>query len=297
MAVISRAPLPRVRRLPSGLTRFSRELAAMLILFAVYKFGRLLHTSDISVAYENADKVWELERLFNIPSELSAQQALLSLDWLVEFVNVYYAAVHLPATGAFLIWLYFRRPALYPPVRRAIIAMTAIALVAHIVFPLAPPRLMPHLGFVDTGAIYGPLNVYSDNPDQTSLVNQYAAMPSLHVGWAMLVAAGLIAAFSSPWRWLWLLHPTITAIAVVVTANHYWVDSIAAAILLTGITLMLGRYSSPHRRARRACRQVAQASPAPVHLPFAPAIAAEPDLPRLTLLDASLPTEFVAQKA
>ncbi|MGQ0629448.1 MAG: phosphatase PAP2 family protein [Sporichthyaceae bacterium] len=293
MAITVRPPLPRVRPLPVTLTRFSRELAAMLILFAVYKFGRVLHTTDISVAYDNADKVWELERLFNIPSELSAQQALLSLDWLVEFVNVYYAVVHLPATGAFLIWMYFRRPQLYGPVRRAIIAMTAIALVAHIVFPLAPPRLMPHLGFVDTGAIYGPLNVYGENPDQASLVNQYAAMPSLHVGWAMLVAAGLIAAFSSPWRWLWLLHPTITAVAVVVTANHYWVDSIAAAVLLTAITLLLGRFSGARWRAGRAREEAAVAPLPAVAEPVEPVMSGAPSAPRLALLDASLPAELV----
>ena len=193
-------------------TRFSRELVAMLILFAVYKFGRLVHTTDISVAYQNAQTIIDLERWLRVPNELEAQQALLSFHWLVEFVNVYYATVHIPATAAFLVWMYFRRPELYPAVRRAIILMTAVALVAHIAFPLAPPRMLPQLGFVDTGAVFGPISVYGD-PDQATLINQYAAMPSLHVGWALLVAAGLIASFRTRWRWLFLLHPVITAVA------------------------------------------------------------------------------------
>ncbi len=156
--------------------------------------------------------------------------------------------MHLPATAAFLIWMYIRRPVLYPPVRRAIIAMTAIALLGHILFPLAPPRMLTQYGFVDTAAVYGP-NIYNGDPDAQSLINQYAAMPSLHVGWAMLVAVGLIAAFHSKWRWLWLLHPTITSMAVVGTANHYWIDGIIACLVLALVVYLFGN-ASPLRWER-----------------------------------------------
>ncbi|GAA0604191.1 hypothetical protein GCM10009547_02480 [Sporichthya brevicatena] len=242
---LMRPRVPRVRA--SAVTRFGRELIAMLVLFTIYKFGRVVHTSDVNLAYENAQRVWDLERWARLPNELHAQQAMLPMQWLVEFANSYYAFVHLPGTGAFLIWMYLRRPLLYPPVRRAIIAMTAIALLGHILFPLAPPRMLTQYGFVDTAAIYGP-NVYGDDPEAQSLINQYAAMPSLHVGWAMLVAVGLIAAFKTRWRWLWLLHPTITAMAVVGTANHYWIDGIIACLLLALVVYLCGDHIVPWYR-------------------------------------------------
>ena len=90
----------------------------------------------------------------------------------------------------------------------------------------------PTLGFVDTGALFGP-NVYGP-PEGGSIANQFAAMPSLHIGWATLVAIGLIVATRSRWRWLWLAHPIITILVVVGTANHWWLDGIVALVLLAG---------------------------------------------------------------
>ncbi len=223
-----------------AVSRFARELIAMVGLFALYKYGRSLMQVDVSVAYENANNIWKLERFFHLPNELSAQQAVLTAEWIVEFANSYYALVHFPATIACFIWMYIKRPALYPAMRRAMIGITSIALLCHLVYPLAPPRMLDNLGFIDTAAMYGP-NVYTKAPNADGLVNQYAAMPSLHVGWAVLVAAGLIASTHSKWRWLWLLHPTLTTVAVVATANHYWLDSIAACIVLAAVTLIIGR--------------------------------------------------------
>jgi hypothetical protein len=238
------AVLPLVRTRPGPrLSAVSRELVAMGLLFLIYKFGRSIHSVDVSVAYDNARAVWELERWVKMPNELSAQNAILAGEHLTKFANVYYVWMHWPVTVAFLLWMYFRRPMLYPPVRRAIIGVTFIALLLHLVFPLAPPRMLSDLGFVDTGAVYGP-SLYGP-ADEATLINQYAAMPSLHVGWAMLVAAGLIAALNSRWRWLWLLHPTLTAVAVVVTANHYWIDGIAACVLLSAVTLLFSRAPRP----------------------------------------------------
>jgi hypothetical protein len=256
-------------------SRFARELIAMVGLFAVYKYGRSLMSVDVSVAYANANNIWELERWFHLPNELSAQHAILTAHWIVEFANGYYALVHFPATIACFIWMYIKRPALYPTIRRAMIGITGIALLCHLVYPLAPPRMLGDLGFIDTAAIYGP-NVYTKSPSSDGLVNQYAAMPSLHVGWAVLVAAGLIAATRSRWRWLWLLHPTITTIAVVATANHYWMDSIAACVVLAAVTLVLGRF--PWSRVQHLMH-LHSAAPANPVLESAPAEAKADPLP------------------
>jgi hypothetical protein len=92
--------------------------------------------------------------------------------------------------------------------------------------------MRPDLGFIDTGALFGP-NVYG-SPEGGSIANQFAAMPSLHIGWSVLVALGLIVAIRSRWRWLFVAHPIITILVVVGTANHWWLDGAVAIVLLAG---------------------------------------------------------------
>lgn len=212
--------------------RLPLELVLLFAMFVFYRAGRLLTSDRRSAAFANAREVWHIERRLHLPMEQDVQGWLMHSARLVELANTYYAVVHFPATVAFLIWMFLRRPTHYFWVRRTLIMLTAASLVVHIAFPLAPPRMRPDLGFVDTGAIFGP-NVYGP-PEIGSIANQFAAMPSLHIGWAMLVAIGLIAATRSRWRWFWLAHPILTILVVVGTANHWWLDGIVALLLLGG---------------------------------------------------------------
>ncbi|MFC8195230.1 phosphatase PAP2 family protein [Streptomyces sp. NPDC057298] len=216
-----------------------RELLLVAGLFLVYKLGRQLATGHTAEAFGNAHRVWDLERFVHLPGEGSVQSAMLHGDTLVHVANTYYATVHFPATAAFLVWMYLRRPGHYVWARRVLAAVTAAALVVHLTFPLAPPRMLAATGLVDTGQVFGP-TVYGASPETDSLSNQFAAMPSLHFGWALMVAIGLIVATRSRWRWLWLLHPLVTLLVIVGTANHYWLDAIVAAALL-GIALAVIR--------------------------------------------------------
>ncbi|WP_045556759.1 phosphatase PAP2 family protein [Streptomyces sp. FxanaA7] len=225
-----------------------RELLLVAGLFLVYKFGRLLANGHTTEAFRNAHDVWGWERALGLPDEGSVQSVLLHGDTLVHIANVYYATVHFPATAAFLIWLYVRRPGHYTGARRALAALTAAALLLHLAFPLAPPRMLDGAHLLDTGQVYGP-TVYSATPATDSLANQFAAMPSLHFGWALMVAVGLIAATRSRLRWLWLLHPLVTLVVIVGTANHYWLDAIVAGALLA-VVLAVSRL--PHRTATTA---------------------------------------------
>ncbi|MGC0354280.1 hypothetical protein RKD25_001569 [Streptomyces sp. SAI-124] len=165
--------------------------------------------------------------------------------------------MHFPATVAFLVWLYLKRPAHYVWARRVLAAVTGAALVLHLVFPLAPPRMLAAAGLVDTAKVYGP-SVYGP-PQTDSLSNQFAAMPSLHFGWALMVAIGLIVATRSRWRRLWLLHPLVTLVVIVGTANHYWMDAVVATALL-GIALAVVHL--PHRTATTAGRAQQKLAPA-----------------------------------
>ncbi|PIB07474.1 hypothetical protein B1C81_19650 [Streptomyces sp. HG99] len=227
-----------------------RELLLVVGLFVVYKAGRQLATGHTAEAFRNADRVWNLERSVHLPGEGTVQTALLHGDTLVRLANTYYATVHFPATAAFLIWLYLRRPAHYVWARRVLAVVTAAALVGHLAFPLAPPRLLDAAGLVDTGQVYGP-TVYGAHPATDEMANQFAAMPSLHFGWALMVAIGLIAATTSRWRRLWLLHPLLTLLVIVGTANHYWLDSVVATALLGSALAVI---HSPHRTVTTAGR-------------------------------------------
>ncbi|MGW6464311.1 phosphatase PAP2 family protein [Streptomyces rubiginosohelvolus] len=208
-----------------------REFLLVAGLFLAYKFGRQAANGHVEEAFRNAGSVWDLERALHLPGEGAVQGLLLHGRPLIHAANTYYAAVHFPATALFLIWLYWRRPAHYVRSRRVLAALTGAALVLHLLFPLAPPRMLPAAGLVDTGQVYGP-TVYGQTPATDTMANQFAAMPSLHVGWAVMVALGLIAATRSRWRLLWLLHPAITLFVVVGTANHYWLDAIVVVALL-----------------------------------------------------------------
>ncbi|MEU4732871.1 phosphatase PAP2 family protein [Streptomyces sp. NPDC023588] len=217
--------------------RLIRELLLVAGFFTVYKAGRLLSTDRTGEAFRNADWIWDAERALHLPGEGAIQRLLLHGDALVQSANTYYAGVHFPATAAFLIWLYLRRPGHYLWTRRVLAVLTGAALVLHLAYPLAPPRMLADTGLIDTGQVYGP-TVYRAAPDADTLANQFAAMPSLHFGWALMLAIGMIAATRSRWRALWLLHPLLTLLVIVGTANHYWFDALVAAALL-GVALLL----------------------------------------------------------
>ncbi|MEU4678936.1 phosphatase PAP2 family protein [Micromonospora sp. NPDC023737] len=213
-----------------------RELLLVAALFLAYKITRLFVVGDLSTAYDNATHVWAFERALRLPDEASLQRAVLSHGDLVRAANMFYASVHFPATGALLLYTYLFRPAVYRWARTILAALCGAGFAIQALVPMAPPRLLSATGMLDTGQLMGP-RAYGD-PATDTLSNQYAAMPSLHVGWATVVAIVLIAAGRSRWRWLWLLHPLVTLTVVVLTGNHYWLDA-AAALALLGVILLL----------------------------------------------------------
>ncbi|MFD8736221.1 phosphatase PAP2 family protein [Streptomyces sp. NPDC059618] len=255
-----RTPTPTSPGASAGRPPLVRELLLVVGLFVVYKAGRLLADGRTGEAFADAHRVWGWERSLHLPGEGAVQAPLLHSDMLVHLANTYYATVHFPATIAFLVWLYVRRPAHYLWARRVLALLTAAALAGHLLFPLAPPRLLAETGLVDTGRVYGP-TVYGAHPAADALANQFAAMPSLHFGWALMVAIGLIAATRSRLRALWLLHPLLTLLVIVGTANHYWLDAIVATALLC---IALAVIPPPHRTATAQGRPPA---PEPAGIP------------------------------
>ncbi|MEU4799941.1 phosphatase PAP2 family protein [Streptomyces sp. NPDC023327] len=265
-----------------------RELLLVAGLFLVYKFGRQLANGHTGEAFRNAHRVWDAERALRLPGEGGVQDALLSSETLIHVANTYYATVHFPATLLFLVWLYARRPRHYVWTRRVLAALTAAALVLHLGFPLAPPRMLAAAHLMDTARVYGP-SVYAAKPATDTMANQFAAMPSLHFGWALMLAIGMIVATSTRWRWLWLLHPLLTLLVIVGTANHYWLDAIAASALL-GVALAVIRLPRPTPSLvvrRSGARPAADPRPGPATPPAAPAAPSAPAAPAAPALTVS----------
>ncbi|MGV9212249.1 phosphatase PAP2 family protein [Micromonospora sp. RB23] len=237
----SRPVTPGRRAAP--VRRAMRELLLVATLFLLYKAARLVVAGRVSTALANGESVWRLERLLRLPDETVVQHPVLAHTLLAHLANDYYAYVHFPATALTLIWLYVRHPARYLRLRRTLAVLTAAALALHVVIPLAPPRLTALTAMVDTGSRYGP-TVYGP-PDTDALSNQYAAMPSLHVGWALAVAVALVTVTRGRLRWLWLAHPFATLLVVVATGNHYWLDGVVATLMLGVVHLALPASASP----------------------------------------------------
>jgi hypothetical protein len=229
---------------PGRRPRALLELVVIAAMFGAYKLGRIAAAKHVGTAFDNAYVVWDLERILRLPDELSVQTLMLKSTLVIKSANVYYVAVHFPATAAFLVWLYLRRPGDYLWIRRTLALTTASGLLVHLAIPVAPPRMLGSLGFVDTADVYGPA-VYGP-PAQNSLADQYAAMPSLHIGWAIVVAIGIIASTKTRWRWLAVAHPVVTTLVVIGTANHFWLDGMVATGLLAVSLVVVRSYSDLH---------------------------------------------------
>jgi hypothetical protein len=219
---------------------WAKELTLILLLYALWQFAGAWSVGRASAAITRGQAIWSAERAIHLPSERAVQAIVLPHTTLVHWLNWYYAAVHVPALGACLVWLFVRHRSVYPRVRTAVALVTGASLVIQL-YPVAPPRLLPHLGLIDTGAVFGP-SVYRRGAPG---LDQLSAMPSLHVGWAVIVAVGVIWASRSQWRWLALAYPVLTMFTVVATGNHYWADGLVAAGLCAAALLIVSRTYRP----------------------------------------------------
>lgn len=218
--------------------------AVLMGLYLAYDAVRQVTADEWSTAFENGRRLIDFQQSIGLPAESSLQRGLLTRPGLFRFANTFYMGVHFPFTAAFLFGVWFWQRALFGVIRNSLIMVTTAGLILHVVFPLAPPRFFP--GFVDTAAFFGP-NPYELGA--TKAVNQIAAMPSLHVGWAVLVAISVIVMSNSRWRYLIIAHPVLTTSVVLVTANHYWADAIIAVALVAGSWRLTRRLSNSGRFA------------------------------------------------
>ncbi len=204
------------------------EAGLLFGLYALWQFAGSFTVMGTSGAIPRARWLWQAERFGHLPSETAVQHPLLSHPLLIQACNLYYDVLHFPLLGACLIWLYARHRESYPRVRTTVALFTGASLLIQLI-PVAPPRLLPMADMVDTAVRYGQ-SVYSWSGGFDA--DEFSAMPSVHVGWALIVAIAVITVSRRRWRWLAAAYPVITLLVVVVTANHFWLDGIAAALLV-----------------------------------------------------------------
>jgi hypothetical protein len=211
----------------------AREAAVLFGLYALWQFAGSFTVMSRAGALARGQWLWHAERVLRLPSETSMQRLFLPHPLLVQAFNLYYDTLHFAALGVCLIWLYVRHRDRYPAIRTTVALFTGASLLIQLI-PVAPPRLLAvtgpgGTGLVDTAARYGQ-SVYSWHGGFNA--DEFSAMPSVHVGWALIVAIGVITASCSRWRWLAAGYPALTLLVVVVTANHFWLDGIVAALLV-----------------------------------------------------------------
>jgi len=248
MLAVFGATRPIGKRWSRFISAAAFETAVVCALFALWQAANQLTRGHTTGGLERGRQIWHAERWLHLPNELSVQNLIIDHPEIVKASNYYYDTMHLTLMVVFLVWLWLRHRDRYPFFRNMIAAFTAMSLLIQMV-AVAPPRLiLGETGMVDTARAYGQ-SVYAVFGD---LSDQFAAMPSIHVGWALLISYAVVKASPSRLRWVAVLHGVITVFVVVATANHYWLDGVAAVALLViahyiamGIERAKSRFLSP----------------------------------------------------
>lgn len=266
--------------------RWWLEILFILAFYVIYsairnQFGSAAVAPE--TALENAHRVINLEQSMGLFFEPELQARFIDKISFIQFWNLFYGTFHFVVTGGTLFWAYTRFNHRYRIWRNTLAFATALALVGFSLFPLMPPRLLEDCGtfggctevdydFVDTAVEVGGLWSF-DSGTMQSISNQYAAMPSLHLGWA-LWCTGVLYLYLRRWwaKLLIALYPAFTLFAVLVTANHYWIDAAGGALIVV-VGYGLGRVAAEQvaqwRLRNRPAMVCAQGSHSP-HTSSAP---------------------------
>ena len=237
-AVRSNAMARTLRKIEHGLfPRGVRDAALQVSLFAAcylgYQFVRGHVDGAAATAFWNATKVIQLEHTLNIFVEPSVQAWSRGNGFVIGFADWMYINSHYLITFGSLAFIYMRRNSSFYFVRNMFVAAMGLALIAYALYPTAPPRLMPEWGFSDT--IAAATGVRVDNEHASALLNLYAAVPSMHVCFALMVGGSMSALTSRVWaRRVWRLYPLLVSWVVLATGNHYLLD-----VILGGVTALV----------------------------------------------------------
>jgi hypothetical protein len=229
--MVARARLLQERVLPQGWLDVLRQVALFACAYLAYRLVRGLVEGDANAAFAHARDLISLERATHLFVEPSVQAWASGSRVLMGFSSWLYVNAQTTVTLAALVYLYLRHNRSFYFVRNMFMIAMAIALVGYIVFPTAPPRFMPEWGFIDSVSDVTGVHVNHASASMTALFNPYAAVPSMHVAFALMVGWPL-ARLVRPraLKILWVLYPFLMAFVIVATANHFIVDALLGAL-------------------------------------------------------------------
>jgi hypothetical protein len=241
--------LPSFRSLASSPRRGLVEVATLAGLYGFYEVVRGQGHASLAGAREHTDGIVALEQHLHLFGERAIQRAAHWLPGLPTVLGIAYIVLHFLGTAAFLVWLHRRHPERFPLVRNTFVGATAIALVIYILYPVAPPRLAG-LGFVDTVSHNAKVNLSSDLLG--SLYNPFAAVPSLHFGYALLVGVTIaMVARGRVARTIGWSYPIVMLIVIVGTGNHFFFDAAAGGLAIAVGFFAASWIESPAKRVKR----------------------------------------------
>ncbi|MFC5909571.1 phosphatase PAP2 family protein [Streptacidiphilus monticola] len=270
--------------------RWQLELLLVAVIYAAYDGSRLLVRGGLEEAQHDATRLLDIEQWLHLDPERWLNSAFTSDRWLGIPADFAYATLHYIVTPLILAWLWRRHREVYRRARTWLGISTVLALAGFILYPTAPPRLLPDsFGFTDTMAQHANVGWWAGSASAPkglgSMTNEFAAMPSLHVGWALWCGLMLLLyAQDRTAKVLGLLYPVTIALVVMGTANHYLLDALAGAAVVGAGYLLSGPYLRlwDRVRARLAPTAAGPASAsAPAAAPGAGAQPVGPSLPRV----------------
>jgi PAP2 superfamily len=220
------------RILPRGPLDAVRQLLLFGGAYYLYRIVRGVVDGEVATAFSHARWIINLERGLHVFFEPSVQTWTMGKSWLIHAADFTYVNAHFVITTAFLVWLYFWRNEAFYFVRNMFMIAMGLALVLYVVFPTAPPRFLPEWGFTDTvGDFFGQGASHS----ASVLYNPYAAMPSMHVAFALMIGVtGVRLVKLRVGRVFWAIYPFFIAFVVIVTANHFWLDAAVGGVVAAG---------------------------------------------------------------
>jgi membrane-associated phospholipid phosphatase len=220
---------------------FARQLGPFALAYAGYELVRGLVGGGGARPFSDASRIIDLERGLHIFVEPGVQSWVSGhARWLLELADWTYLNAHFALTACALVFIYVRRNDSFRPVRNAFIVAMGLALVGYGLFPTAPPRLMPQWGFSDS--IQRFTHVSLEQGPASALLNPYAAVPSMHVCFAVLIGMAMARLVDSrAARLWWRLYPLLIVFVVVVTANHYLTDVVLGALTALLAAVIAGR--------------------------------------------------------
>ncbi|MFI8187310.1 phosphatase PAP2 family protein [Streptomyces sp. NPDC085946] len=236
---------PGTEATPATRLRWWTELPLILLVYACYSAGRLLARGDVAGAVDHGLAILRVEKALYLNAEHPLNRLFTREPWIGIPADFWYASLHYLVTPALLVWLFRSRTVHYRAARTWLMTSTFIGLIGFTLLPTCPPRLLDaRHGFVDTMAYYSSYGWWGGEASAPrglgGMTNQYAAMPSLHVGWALWCGVILWrhGGGTRTARTAAVLYPLVTTVVVMGTANHYFLDAVAgAAVMGAGLLL------------------------------------------------------------